>query len=323
MILKNIKKIIVVFISVIALYSILISLSDLALISDALMNLKLEFLPLIFILVTSGWFILFARWHILLKSNNIEIPLKSSFIIYVSGFALQFIPGEVGEFLKVELLKNKFNIPRSRSSPIIISEMFYNAVGLVALSIVGIWFFEFAIYIFGIFATLLISFFYIINKKKYFLKILNFVIKIKFFKKYGESLSESVEVLQQTTKRKILFGSILLSTIFWFVECIAIYLLLLSFGIITIDLMTLLPMYSSSIILGVISFLPLGLGIFEGSLTGFLNLYGIDITIALAVVILARILTRWYSIVVGLIILKITHGLSINSNGNSDTLNKK
>jgi uncharacterized protein (TIRG00374 family) len=201
--------------------------------------------------------------------------------------------------------------------------MFYNAVGLVALSIVGIWFFEFAIYIFGIFATLLISFFYIINKKKYFLKILNFVIKIKFFKKYGESLSESVEVLQQTTKRKILFGSILLSTIFWFVECIAIYLLLLSFGIITIDLMTLLPMYSSSIILGVISFLPLGLGIFEGSLTGFLNLYGIDITIALAVVILARILTRWYSIVVGLIILKITHGLSINSNGNSDTLNKK
>ena len=229
MILKNIKKIIVVFISVIALYSILISLSDLALISDALMNLKLEFLPLIFILVTSGWFILFARWHILLKSNNIEIPLKSSFIIYVSGFALQFIPGEVGEFLKVELLKNKFNIPRSRSSPIIISEMFYNAVGLVALSIVGIWFFEFAIYIFGIFATLLISFFYIINKKKYFLKILNFVIKIKFFKKYGESLSESVEVLQQTTKRKILFGSILLSTIFWFVECIAIYLLLLSF----------------------------------------------------------------------------------------------
>jgi len=323
MILKNIKKIIIVFISVIALYSILISLSDLTLIYDALINLKLEFLPLIFILVTFGWFILFTRWHILLKSNNIEIPLKSSFIIYVSGFALQFIPGEVGEFLKVELLKNKFNIPRSRSSPIIISEMFYNAVGLVALSIVGIWFFEFAIYIFGIFATLLILFFYVINKKKYFLKILNVVTKIKFFKKYGESLSESIGVLQQTTKRKILFSSILLSTIFWFVECIAIYLLLLSFGIITIDLMTLLPMYSSSIILGVISFLPLGLGIFEGSLTGFLNMYGIDITIALAVVILARILTRWYSIVVGLIILKITHGLSINSNGNSDTLNKK
>jgi len=323
MILKNLKKIIIILISVIGLYSILLSFSDFTLISNTLGNLKLEFLPPIFILVTFGWFILFARWHILLRTNDIQIPIKSSFIIYVSGFALQFIPGEVGEFLKVELLKNKFNISRSRSSPIIVSEMFYNAIGLIALSIAGIWFFEFAIYIFGIFATLLVLFYFLINKKEYFLKVLIMFTRIKFFKKYTESLTESVEVLQQTTKRKVLFPSISLSIIFWFVECIAIYFLLLSFGIINLDLMTLLPMYSSSIILGVISFLPLGLGIFEGSLAGFLNLHGIDIAISLAVVILARILTRWYSIIVGLIILKITHGLSSYSNNNSDTLNKK
>jgi uncharacterized protein (TIRG00374 family) len=191
--------------------------------------------------------------------------------------------------------------------------MFYNATGLIALSIAGIWFFEFAIYIFGIFSSLLILFFYLINKKKYFFKIINYLIKIKFFKKYVESFSESVDVLQTTTKKKVLFYSICLSTLFWFVECIAIYLLLLSFGIITVDLLTLLPMYSSSIILGVISFLPLGLGVFEGSLAGFLNLNGVNITISLAVVILSRIITRWYSIIVGLIVLKITHGLTSNS----------
>jgi len=319
MILKNLKKIILVLISFIAIYSILLSLTDISQISDSLVNLKLEFLPLIFGLVTFGWVILFIRWQILLKANKIDIPLKNSFTIYVSGFALQFIPGEIGEFLKVELLKNKFNVSRSKSSPIVLSEMFYNATGLVALSIVGIWFFEFAIYIFGIFSSLLILFFYLINKKNYFLKILNYLIKIKFFKKYAESFSQSVDVLQTTTKKKILFYSISLSTLFWFVECIAIYLLLLSFGIITVDLLTLLPMYSSSIILGVISFLPLGLGVFEGSLAGFLNLNGVTITISLAVVILSRIITRWYSIVVGLIVLKITHGLTPNSD-NSKTL---
>ena len=313
MIMKNLKKIIIVLISFVAIYSILLSLTDVTQISDSLMNIKLEFLPLIFGLVTFGWIILFIRWQILLKSNKIEIPLKSSFTIYISGFALQFIPGEIGEFLKVELLKNKFNISRSKSSPIVLSEMFYNATGLIALSIAGIWFFEFAIYIFGIFSSLLILFFYLINKKKYFFKIINYLIKIKFFKKYVESFSESVDVLQTTTKKKVLFYSICLSTLFWFVECIAIYLLLLSFGIITVDLLTLLPMYSSSNILGVISFLPLGLGVFEGSLAGFLNLNGVNITISLAVVILSRIITRWYSIIVGLIVLKITHGLTSNS----------
>ena len=310
----SLKKILIVCISVIGLYSIFLSFSDLNLISDALLNFKTEFLPLILTLVTSSWFILFIRWQILLKNANITIPLRGSFVVYVSGFALQFIPGEVGEFLKVQLLKNKFNIPRSKTSPIIITEMLYNAMGLVALSITSIWFFEFTIYIFIIFGVLLVVLFYLINHKKYFFKVMNKVLKIKFLKKYAEPTFESLETIQHLTKGKVLFYSLILSILFWFVECIAIHLLLLSFGIDTIELLTLVSMYSSSIILGVVSFLPLGLGVFEGSLAGFLSLRGIDITISLTIVILARIITRWYCIFVGLIVLKITHGLSSSLN---------
>ena len=304
----------IVGISVIGLYSIFLSFSDLNLISDQLANFKIEFLPPILILVTISWFILFARWQILLKNSNIIIPLRSSFAIFISGFSLQFIPGEVGEFLKAQLLKNKFNIPRSKTSPIIITEMLYNAMGLVALSITSIWFFEFTIYIFIIFGVLLVVLFYLINNKKYFFKVMNKVSKIKFLKKYVEPTFESLETIQHLTKGKVLFYSLILSILFWFVECIAIHLLLLSFGIDTIELLTLVSMYSSSIILGVVSFLPFGLGVFEGSLAGFLSLRGIDITFSLTIVILARIITRWYSVFVGLVVLKITHGLSSSSN---------
>ena len=95
-----------------------------------------------------------------------------------------------------------------------------------------------------------------------------------------------------------------------------IHLLLLSFGIDTIELLAVIPMYTGSIILGVISFLPFGLGVFEGSLAGFLSLRGIDISIALTIVIIARIITRWYSVFVGLIVLKITNALSAFSSEN-------
>lgn len=313
---NNLKKILIVGISVIGLYSIFLSFSDLNLISDQLANFKTEFLLPILILVTLSWFILFARWQILLKNSNIIIPLRSSFTIYISGFSLQFIPGEAGEFLKAQLLKNKFNISRSKTSPIIITEMLYNAIGLVALSVISIWFFEFTIYIFVIFSILLILVFYLINNKKYFLKVINKFLKIRFFKKYAEPMSESLEIIQNLTKGKVLLYSVMLSTFFWFVECVAIHLLLLSFGIDTIELFTLAPMYSSSIILGVVSFLPFGLGVFEGSLAGFLSLRGIDISISFTVVILARIITRWYSVFVGLITLKITRGLFASSNEN-------
>ena len=306
----------IVGISVIGLYSIFLSFSDLNLISDQLANFKIEFLPPILILVTISWFILFARWQILLKNSNIIIPLRSSFVIFISGFSLQFIPGEAGEFLKVQLLKNKFNITRSKTSPIIITEMLYNAIGLVALSVTSIWFFEFTIYIFVVFSILLVLLFYLINNKKYFLKIINKFLKIRFFKKYAEATSESLEIIQNLTKGKVLVYSVTLSIFFWLIECIAIHLLLSSFGINTIELLALIPMYTGSIILGVVSFLPFGLGVFEGSLAGFMSLHGIHISISLTIVILARIITRWYSVFVGLITLKITHGLFTPSNEN-------
>ena len=306
----------IVGISVIGLYSIFLSFSDLNLISDQLANFKIEFLPPILILVTISWFILFARWQILLKNSNIIIPLKSSFGIFISGFSLQFIPGEAGEFLKVQLLKNKFNITRSKTSPIIITEMLYNAIGLVALSVTSIWFFEFTIYIFVVFSILLVLLFYLINNKKYFLKIINKFSKIRFFKKYAEATSESLEIIQNLTRGKVLVYSVTLSIFFWLIECIAIHLLLSSFGINTIELLALIPMYTGSIILGVVSFLPFGLGVFEGSLAGFMSLHGIHISISLTIVILARIITRWYSVFVGLVTLKITRGLSAHSNEN-------
>ena len=194
--------------------------------------------------------------------------------------------------------------------------MFYNAIGLVVLSVTSIWFFEFTIYIFVVFSVLLVLLFYLINNKKYFLKIINKFLKIRFFKKYAEATSESLEIIQNLTKGKVLVYSVTLSIFFWFIECIAIHLLLSSFGINTIELLALIPMYTSSIILGVVSFLPFGLGVFEGSLAGFLSLHGIHLSISLTIVILARIITRWYSVFVGLVALKITRGLSAHSNEN-------
>ena len=317
MISSNLKKILIIGVAIIGFYSIILSFSDLNLVFDQLINFKIEYLPIILSLVTLGWFILFARWQILLRNSNITIPPKSSFGIYISGFSLTFIPGEVGEFLKSQLLKNRFNIPRSKTSPIVITELFYNALGLVALSVTSIWFFEFTVYIFIIFSIVLILAFYLINNKKYFFKAINKFSKIRFFKKYAESMSESIELIQSLTRGRVLFYSVILSILFWFVECIAIHLLLLSFGIDSVELLTLVSMYTASIILGVITFLPLGIGVFEGSLAGFLSLHGIDITVSLTVVILARIITRWYSIFVGLAVLKITGGLSSPSSEKS------
>ena len=86
MISSNLKKILIIGVAIIGFYSIILSFSDLNLVSDQLINFKVEYLPIILALVTLGWFILFARWQILLRNSDITIPQKSSFGIYISGF---------------------------------------------------------------------------------------------------------------------------------------------------------------------------------------------------------------------------------------------
>ena len=54
--------------------------------------LKIEFIPIILGLVTIGWGVMFLRWNLLLRNEKIFIPIKDSFLIYVSGFALSIIP---------------------------------------------------------------------------------------------------------------------------------------------------------------------------------------------------------------------------------------
>ena len=87
------------------------------------------------------------------------------------------------------------------------------------------------------------------------------------------------------------------------------YFVLLSFDVNILDFLEFFTIYTTSIILGVISFLPLGIGVVEGSLVGFLSMNGIEFHLATTLVVFIRLFTRWYPVSVGFIMLKISGGL--------------
>ena len=62
------NKIIIVVIFTVAVYSIFIITSDISTVSEKILDIEIEFFIIIGILVTLGWLILFARWHLLLKN---------------------------------------------------------------------------------------------------------------------------------------------------------------------------------------------------------------------------------------------------------------
>ena len=112
---------------------------------------------------------------------------------------------------------------------------------------------------------------------------------------------------------KLLIFSTFLSAAFWIIESVVVYFVLLAFDVDILEFTTIIATYTSSIILGVASFLPMGIGVTEGSLAGFFALKGVDISLALTIVIFIRIFTRWIGVGLGFILLKIIGGFSIES----------
>ena len=74
---KIINKIIIIIIAVVGLYATFLIASDISTISDKISSFKIEFLPVIILLVTSGWFVMFARWHLLLKNSKFQYQKKT------------------------------------------------------------------------------------------------------------------------------------------------------------------------------------------------------------------------------------------------------
>ena len=304
------KSLLLGILGIIAIYAIILIAFDLNIISEKINDFDFQYLPFIIPLIPLTWGVLFLRWNLLLKNSAIDIPLKDNFMIFISGFALGVTPGKVGELIKAQLLKNKFNIPRSKTAPLVIVERFYDFFAIAIISLFGILVFEYSIYIFTILSVGIIIFLTITSSEKLFLKFLQKIEKIKFLRNFSSELPKSFTIIQKSTRGKIFPLSIILSVIFWILDSIIAYLTLLSFGIDIIDYFVLMSIYTSSIILGVISFLPLGIGVVEGSMVGFLSLNGIEFPLATAIVVFIRFFTRWIGVMAGFLGLKFSNNLS-------------
>jgi uncharacterized protein (TIRG00374 family) len=305
-------KFLIVIIIAIIIYAGFLFISDFNLAYEKITNFKIIFVPIILSLVSLNWVVRFYRWHLLLRNSNIEVPIKNNFIIYLASLSLSITPGQIGEVIKSEFLKKQFKIPRSKTLPIIFIEKFYDLMGALIASIIGVWYFEGGLYLISIGISLLAIIFVVILSRNIFERSLLLICKISFFSKYQKNFLESYNTLRNSLKIKIALKSGILSIIFWVIQGIAVYFILLALGINELNFLITTSANAISVLIGALSFMPGGLGVTEGSMGGLLSLQGIEFSFALIAAVIIRIFTSWYTVIVGFIALKISGGFSLN-----------
>ena len=308
------NNIILMIVAAVAIYAIFLFISDYQKISDVVIDFKIEYLIPILSLVTVSWIPLILMWHLLLKKNGINIPFRKNIVIWLSGSALSVTPGQVGELIKSQLIKTLYDIPRTKTAPVVLVEKFYSLTGAIIAGIIGIIILgmDFNLVLFSV-AILSVIFFLI-----YYRPVLQYglkrITKFKFFSKYSDNITDSYEILRNSTGSGISSICIALAICYWIIISLSVYVTLLAFGIEGASFLKTISIYTSSVIIGVITFIPGGLGVTEGSLVGLFTLEGINVSIALILSVVIRLTTLWYSVSIGFIGLKLSGGLSLSRN---------
>ena len=306
------NRLILVLVAVVGIYAVFLFISDFGIISEKISNFKVNYLPLILFLVTASWVPVFIKWHFLLKNCEIDISLTKNITVFLSGLAFEITPGKLGALMKSQILKTSFNIPRTKTAPIVLVEKVYDLIGAILASIIGIIILGMDTYLIIIAILVLSVIFFFVYYRPASELFFKRITKTKFFSKYVENISESYQIIQKSINVKIATICILLAVTYWFIVSTAVYYTLIAFDVNILDYLKVLSIYATSILLGAISFIPGGVGITEGALAGLFTLEGISISTALILSVMIRILTLWYSVGVGFIALKFTSAFSSN-----------
>ena len=250
------NRLILILIAVIGIYAIFLFVSDYGIISEKISNFEINYLPLILLLVSASWAPLFIKWQFLLKNCGIDVPPKKNILVFLSGSAFEITPGQIGVLIKSQILKSKFDIPRTKTAPIVLVEKVYDLIGAILASIIGIIILGMDVYLIIISVIVLGIIFFFMYYRPASELFFRLITRTKFFSKYVENVSEFYEIVQKSTNAKVATICILLAISYWFIVSAAAYYTLIGFDINILDYLEVVAIYATSILAGAISFIP-------------------------------------------------------------------
>ena len=299
------KKFLWIILTTVFFYILLILISDVDEISNHFLQIRIEFLFLIFLLVFVSHIVKSFRQKELLSMLGEKISPIQNFVIYMAGLSLINTPGGVGTFIKSVYLKKSFKVSTDKSIAVIFLERYHDLLAGTAIILVSlsVYFSLISLSLAVISSVILVGIFLLISNRNFSIFVYKKLSKIKFISQRLPDVgpSESFSIL---TSPKNMTKGWLLSILGWGVDSLAVYVVFLALNI---DLGYILTsqIYFTSLGYGVLSLLPGGIGINESIADFLLVRQGLDLSIASSIVILTRLSTVWFATIVGVIFTRV------------------
>jgi uncharacterized membrane protein YbhN (UPF0104 family) len=252
-------------------------------------------------LASANYLIRFAKWQYYLARLGVRgIAWFDSLLVFLSGFVLTITPGKVGEVFKSAVLARTHDVPAERTAPIVVAERLTDAIGVIALIVVGSGAFAGGMG-WAVAGTLAVA----VGVALIVWEVPGLAVvgwmegRGGAFGRAGPKVRIALGSLRVVAGPAALLWPTLLSTAAWACEGVALFVLLRGFQA-TTPLGVAVFFYSTATLAGALIPVPGGLGVAETMIQEQLvRLGGVPQGDATAAMILVRFATLWWAVLVG------------------------
>jgi uncharacterized membrane protein YbhN (UPF0104 family) len=300
-----VRRVLVVTLLGVVLYGLFVVYTGLHQIRQSLAHFHGSAFVLALALACGNYLLRFGKWQYYLARLGIAgIPVIDSLLIYLTGFVLTITPGKVGEVFKSAVLAKTHGIPVERTAPIVVADRLTDAIGVVLLIAVGSASFRGGLpWALAGTAAVGTGLAFIMWPPPALWLCSRLEARGGRLAGIVPKLRAALASLRVVAGPSALLVPTLLSVVAWGAEGVALYVLLVGFGQ-SVPLPLAVFFYATATLAGALVPIPGGLGLVEGMLReALLHLGGVEQGAATASMILVRLATLWWAVVVGFIAL--------------------
>jgi len=299
------QKAFILIIAIVFFYALILLISDLNLIVTQLNAIRVEYFIPIFALMTITLLITAWRYQLILKKLNIQMSYKDCFTIFVAGLSMLITPAGAGTMIKSYILKKKIGTSISSTTPIIIYEKWLELVSIIVIiGVLLFWANFLASQVVFIIGVILIGASFFIFRNSTGLDFLNKLLtKFKFLKQFEINIKEFKKTTATLTKPSAIAEFLSLSLITKFIPLIIVFLIFESLNS-GLDFFSSGQIYFTSVLIGVLSFIPGGIIVTETSMLGMMLNNDVDFSSASLLILMLRLVTTWIPVILGFLALK-------------------
>ena len=258
-------------------------------------------------LASFNYLLRFLKWEYYLAQLRVkDVPKLESLLVFLSGFVLTITPGKVGEVFKSAVLFDTHKVPVMVTAPIVVAERLTDVIAIVLLIALGSAGFPDGLPWAAAGALVVGVFLVVLMWQTPILLTLRWIARRPgWLGKLAPKLEQAWHSLRIVARPSALFVPTLVSIIGWGAEGVALYLIISGFGIAG-SLPLCVFFYATATLAGALIPVPGGLGVAEAMIQEQLVRVGhTPAGIATAAMLMIRIATLWWAVVVGFVALSL------------------